>query len=464
MNTEDFLNDLSALLPEDALCRHVAQDYPQFLQESRHSVEGQALAVVFPQNREEVQAILRLCSAHHISLTAQGGNTSRVAAALPLTQDTLLMRFDRLKRIRALNVANASLEVEAGAVLADVQAFAAAHDFFFPVSLGAEHDCTIGGIINHNAGGINVLRYGPTRAHVLGLEAVLADGSLLDLMRPLRKNNAGYDLKQCLIGSEGTLAILTAANLKLSAPERISISAAVALPNMEAVLACLARCHNRLAARISSFEFLSRACVEHTQRVFPDLPPLFAEVPELTVLLRVADSLDDPAPLRTALQEALAHERYRMASDEREAAQLWQWRHAIVAAEKEAGLVFKHDIAVPIDALPAFMQRTAAALQKILPDCRPYPFGHVGDGNIHYNLLKPPHYSDAEFAAYQTPIAQAVYQQALDLQGVFGAEHGIGLLRRDAFQQFSDPNKLALMRRLKDSFDPHHLLNPHKIV
>ncbi|UJF24573.1 FAD-binding oxidoreductase [Suttonella sp. R2A3] len=461
------LADLGERLPDLLIISEVAREAPQTLEETRHRLSGAALAVVYPSNSQEISDILRWAKAHDLAIIPQGGASSRSAAALPTdARKHVVMRFDRLNRLRGINVANATMVVEAGMTLAEAQHYAAEAGLYLPLSLGSEAWCTIGGCIAHNAGGVNVLRYGNTRDQVLGLEYVLADGRIVNDCHGLRKNNTGYALEPLIIGSEGTLAVVSAATLKLAPAERSSLSVLIHLSDMDEVILALAKARAHFGQSISSFEFMDSLCLRLAADEHPELArPYDLDKPGFHVLLRIAENHENTGltGAMNAWLNVLPTQQTCLSGERLSEETLWQWRHALVAAEKSQGLVLKHDIAVPIDQLTCFIRRAAMLVARHLPEARPYPFGHVGDGNIHYNILKPVDADDQALAPYQEAISEDIHQLAVELGGTYSAEHGIGLFKTDLLARYTDPAAYSLMQQIKQVFDPENRLNPGKL-
>ncbi|TCO83792.1 4-phosphoerythronate dehydrogenase (FAD-dependent) [Plasticicumulans lactativorans] len=438
-----------------------------YLEESRARHHGAALAVVRPADTAAVAAVLAACHEAGVGMVPQGGNTGRCAGALP-TAGQLVLSLARLDRIRAVDALDGSLTAEAGCILADVQAAARAHGRLFPLSLGAEGSCTIGGNLATNAGGLNVLRYGSARALCLGLEVVLADGRVWDGLRRLRKDNTGYDLRDLFIGSEGTLGVITAAVLRLfPLPERRA-TALAALADLDACLALLARARHASADTLTSFELLPRIGLDAAVRHVPGCRDPFDVAHAWCVLLELDGAGDAPAArLEALLADALAAGEIvdaATAASEAQAAALWRLREGLVEAQRHEGASIKHDVAVPVSRVPEFIRQASAACTALLPGVRPYPFGHVGDGNVHFNLSQPPGMAAADFLACWGRCERVVHDLVAACGGSFSAEHGVGRSKTGEMARYKSPLELELMRGIKRTLDPRGILNPGAVL
>ena len=426
---------------------------------------GRVLLAVQPDSTAAVAAIVRLCAAARVPIVPQGGNTGMVGGATPSPAgDSVLLGLGRLDRIRHIDPLNDTMIVEAGCILQRVQEAAAAADRLFPLSLGAEGSCQVGGNLSTNAGGIAVLRYGNARELVLGLEVVLPDGSVLDGLRTLRKDNTGYDLKQLFIGAEGTLGIITAAALKLfpRPRERATALAAIAAPG--AALTLLARCRAASADAVTSFELMPRHGID---LALLHVPGTADPLPGHAYYLLIELASPAQAPLSPVLERLLATaledgliEDATIASSSEQARRLWHIREAIVDALRRAGPTVKHDVAVPVSTVPQFLDEALRLTAALLPEGRAVPFGHFGDGNIHFNVSLA---ADVPAAAKER-LSAAIHQLVAGLGGSISAEHGIGQLRRDELQRFKSPIELALMRKIKAALDPAGIMNPGKVL
>ena len=437
----------------------------------RKRYRGRARAVVRPGSTLEVAQVVRTCAAHGVPLVAQGGNTGLVGASVPDASGTqVLLNLARMNRIRAVDAANLAMTVDAGCVLQTVQEAAASHGLLYPLSLAAEGSCTVGGNLATNAGGTQVLRFGNARDLCLGLEVVTAGGEVWHGLGGLRKDNTGYDLRDLFIGSEGTLGIITAATLKLY-PQPVAVTTALAaLASLDDAVALLQLAQARLGAGLTGFEVMQRHALGLVRRHFPQLAQPLPEA-EWTVLLEQSDSESEAhaqqgfqALLEAALASGLIHDA-AVASSLEQSATMWRMREAIPLAQSLEGLNIKHDISLPISAIPGFVARTDVALQKRFPGARLVNFGHLGDGNLHYNVQAPESGDMPAFLRDCEPrVNTIVYDAVSRYDGSISAEHGVGTLKRDKLEQYKSPVALALMRSIKRSLDPHNLLNPGRVL
>jgi FAD/FMN-containing dehydrogenase len=443
-----------------------------FLTDFRGLYHGRAPLVALPASTAEVATVLRICNAARIGVVPHGGNTSYCGGATPsATGDQIVLGLRRMNRVRSTDAANFSMIVEAGCLLADVQAAASAIDRFFPLALGSEGSCQIGGNISTNAGGLAAVRYGVTRDLVLGLEVVLADGRVLDGLTSLRKDNTGYDLRDLFIGAEGTLGIVTAASLKLFPVPRTIDTAFLAVPDAAAAVGLLGRLRAATGDCVTTFEYLPRIAIELVTRHIPDTSdPLDAPHPAY-VLCEVTTARADPelrGLLEGALSEAMADGLVLDATLATSIAQrnaLWKLRESVPEAQRQEGASIKHDVSVPVAALPDFLTQAAAAVARIAPAARLVAYGHAGDGNLHFNVSVPADVTDARgFLALQPVIAEAVYDLVRQFRGSISAEHGIGQLKRVELARHKGLVDLELMRLIKRAFDPHGILNPGKVL
>jgi len=462
MNANTLLDALAAIVGAP----HVLageREVAAYTTDWRKQFHGSAECVVRPANAAEVGAVVRLCAQAGVAVVPQGGNTGLCGGSVPTgARREVVLSLSRMNRIRALDAANDTITVEAGCVLADIQRAAAAADRLFPLSLAAEGSCQIGGNLSTNAGGVNVLRYGNARDQVLGLEAVLPDGRLWDGLRALRKDNTGYDLKQLFIGAEGTLGIITAAVLKLQPRPTAAATAWIEVADPACVIDLLAHFRARCGNRVSAFELISRSCVEavvsHRRELADPIP---GDAGGWYVLVQLDDS-GGHAELEALLQQTVAdaHERSLarnavIAKNKTETRRLWAIRESIPEAQFAN---VKHDISVPVSKVPELIARLGAAMSAAAPRFTIYCFGHVGDGNLHYNI------GDATLLARRAEINRAVYAEVDALSGSISAEHGLGQLKRDEIALHKDALELELMRAVKQALDPRGLMNPGKVI
>lgn len=441
------------------------------LVEPRNLFRGRAPFVLAPANTESVAAIVRLCADAGVAMVPQGGNTGLVGGQIPM-EGEVLISLKRLNAVRAVDPDNDTLTAEAGCILADIQERAAAIDRLFPLSLAAEGSCTIGGNLSTNAGGTHVLRYGTARDLALGLEVVLPDGRILNVLRGLRKNTAGYDLKHLFIGAEGTLGIITAAVLKLFPMPRAVETAFVAVESPKAALDLFHRLRADTGERVSAFELLPRRGLElvlrHMKRT-DTRDPLAAPSPWY-VLVELSASEPGPSTrtlLESCLERGLSQGLVQdavLASGSTQAKALWHLRESLPDAQRAEGASIKCDVAVPLSEIPAFIASGCRRVLELCPGCQPLPFGHMGDGNIHFNIGAPNGGDETAFLARWDELSTAVHDLALAAGGTLSAEHGLGLLKRDEAARRNDTVELATMQAIKRLLDPKGLMNPGKVV
>ena len=446
-------------------------DMAPFLSDWRGRYYGRARAVVRPGDTAEVAAVVAACAQAGVAMVPQGGNTGLCGGATPLVDGAaVVISLARMNRIRALDADNDTLTVEAGCTLAAVQEAAQAAGRLFPLSLASEGSCLIGGNLSTNAGGVQVLRYGNTRELVLGLEVVLPDGRVWDGLRGLRKDNTGYDLKQFFIGAEGTLGIVTAAVLKLFPAIRSRATAWVAVPDPRAAVRLLGMLRAACGERVSAFEIVGRTALGLVLQHIPGARDPLAGAPAWSVLVELSDpDVDAPldAQLQAVLGEACAQGLAADAAVAASAAQaqaLWALREDISEAQRIEGVSIKHDVSVPVSRIPEFLERAGAALAARWPDVRVVAFGHIGDGNLHYNLSKPAADDNAAFIARTAEVNRIVHDLVCELGGSISAEHGLGQLKREEVLRYKPALEMELMRRVKQAFDPAGLMNPGKVL
>jgi FAD/FMN-containing dehydrogenase len=444
-----------------------AQEIAPYLEEWRGRFRGKSSLLLKPQTTEQVSAILAICNQTGTKLVPQGGNTGLVGGQIPQHGEVLLS-LKRMNRIREVSAKGMTLTAEAGVTLKQAQDAAAAGGFLFPLSLGSEGSCTVGGNISTNAGGNHVVRYGMMRALVLGLEVVLADGRVLPMLRSLHKDNTGYDLKQLFIGAEGTLGIVTAASLKLFPRPAQMVTAFTAVPSPAAALSLLGHMQAKTGGLLSSFELISRATLELVLRHIPNTRDPFSAPSPWYVLMEVSGGAGASLEILTqqVLEEAMAQDLVSdavVAQNEAQARQFWHMRETISEAEKREGVSVKHDISVPVDSIPRFIEEATAIVIKKFPGARPVCFGHMGDGNLHFNFNAPPG-KDAEFSALWEEMQLTVHDIVHHYSGSISAEHGIGAMKRDVLPRYKSHEELDVMRAIKQALDPKNILNPGKTV
>jgi len=464
----DFLEAAAAILGSDAVLAGDAT--ASYCADKRGRYVGNALAVVFPSDTQQAAEIVKLCAANQIAIVPQGGNTSLCGGSVPLAEGRqIVLNLSRMNRIRAIDAVNYTMTVEAGCILADVREMAKRHDRLFPLELTATlNHCEIGGNLSTNAGGNGVLRYGNARDLVLGLEVVLPDGRIWNGLRSLRKDNSGYDLKHLFIGAEGTLGIITAAVLKLFPRPQSSATAIVAISDPAIAVRLLAHVRAACGDTLSAFELVSRSSLDIVFRHVPGIAEPFAERYAYYLLIQ-SDDMQQRA-LDNALCGAIRSfgadiPEFAVTADVGAAENWWKLRQNISDAQKREGISIKHDISVPVSRVAEFIARADAAMYAAFPGIRIVTFGHMGDGNIHYNIsLTDAAQNGAFIAQHESEVNRLVYQVVRDLGGSISAEHGLGQLKRATIRDYKDPLELELMRSIKQVFDPQGLMNPGKVI
>jgi FAD/FMN-containing dehydrogenase len=444
-----------------------AADIAPYVTEERDLFHGRSPLVLRPGSTAEVSAVCKLASEQRIALVPQGGNTGLVGGQTP-HHGEVVISMRRMDKIRDLDTASNTMTCEAGVVLQIAQQRASEVDRLFPLSLGAEGSCTIGGNLSTNAGGTTALAYGVAREMALGLEVVLADGRILNGLSKLKKDNTGYDLRNLFIGAEGTLGIITAATLKLFPKPHAVETALVGLNSPAAALKLLSISQNEAAGTLTSFELLSDIAVDFSVRHGIDIrDPLTSKHPWY-VLMELSSPRNDA---RAALESILAQGMEQAIVDDAVIAvnlaqrmSFWKLRDEMSAAQKPEGGSIKHDISVPVAAVPDFIEQANAAVVKLIPGARPVPFGHLGDGNIHYNVSQPVGGDPADFLARWHEVNAVVFDIVLRMGGSISAEHGIGVLKREELPQVKDKVAMELMRSLKALLDPLGIMNPGKVL
>ena len=444
-----------------------AQDLEPHLSEWRGTYRGKTPLMLLPSSTDEVAQIVRECARTRTALVAQGGNTGLCGGAIPdKSGDQVLISLSRLKRVRTVSPDDFSLVAEAGCTLTQVQDAALEHDRLFPLSLAAEGSCQIGGNLSTNAGGTNVLRYGTARSQVLGLEVVLPTGEIWDGLRTLRKDTAGYDVKQFFIGAEGTLGIITAASLRLYPVPRHTEVAYVAVESAQAAVELYSALRKPLGDALQAFEYISALAQALVFRHMEGLrPPLDVSAPGF-VLIESASQTETEAlegALTDCLEQALLADAV-LAKNAAERAEFWRFRHAISEAQKREGASLKHDVSVPVGDVGRFIARAEPAVTKAVPGSRVVAFGHIGDGNVHFNVSQPEEADGQAFLAQRDNVAEAVYDVVAEFGGSISAEHGIGVLKREQLTRYRSEVEVSLMKALKQAIDPHNIMNPGKVL
>jgi len=440
----------------------------------RDRYTGKALAVVKPANTQDVARVVAWCGEHGVPIVPQGGNTGLCGGATPDASGTaVVLSLARLNRIRAIDTDNDTIVAEAGCILQDVQQAARAVDRLFPLSLAAEGSCTIGGNLATNAGGTQVLRYGNMRDLTLGLEVVSADGRVLHGLRGLRKDNTGYDLRNLFIGSEGTLGVITAASLKLFPQPVAQCTALVALSDIEDAVALLSAARKGFGATLTGFELIAGNCLQRVVQCYPQQRLPFdgssAAMPWYA-LLELSDS--ESAEHARERFEAIIGAQIEagriqdavIAQNVAQSQALWHLRESIPLAERDLGKNIKHDVSIPVSHMAEFVRTTNAALQARFPGIEHVIFGHLGDGNLHYNVATGTAFTEAQLLAMQDAVYDVVHDSVHRFHGSISAEHGVGQLKRDVLPRYKDPVELALMHAIKQALDPRGVLNPGKML
>lgn len=462
-----LIDQLRNIVGSQYVLAEAAETAP-YVTDWRGRYTGQAQCVVRPANTTEVSAAVRACTDAGVAVVPQGGNTGLCGGATPLGGEVVLS-LGRLNRIRRIDVDNNTLTVDAGCTLRAVQEAAIAANRLFPLSLAAEGSATLGGNLSTNAGGVQVLRYGNTRDLVLGIEVVLPDGQIWDGLRGLRKDNSGYDLKHLFIGAEGTLGVITAAVLKLFPVPRRTVTAWAAVTDPFAAVRLLGRLRSGVGERLTAFEIVGRTAIELVLRHIPGCREPLNDKPAWQVLIELSDMLD--ADLDAALQGVLAEADAAgevaeavIAHSESQSLALWALRENISEAQRIEGFSIKHDVALPISGVAEFIRTAGDLLGGLFPDLRVVCFGHIGDGNLHYNLSFPKSGDNAALMARAGEVNSCVHDLVHRMGGSISAEHGLGQLKRIEIRRYKGPVELQLMRSVKQAIDPRGLMNPGKVL
>lgn len=445
-----------------------AHEIAPHLVEWRGKFQGRSPLLLKPRTTAEVSRILAICHETRTSIVPQGGNTGLVGGQIPLNGE-ILLSLARMNRIRSLDAEGMTVVAEAGVVLAELQRVADDAGRMFPLSLASEGSCTIGGNLSTNAGGVNVLRYGNARDLALGLEVVLADGSVLDLLRSLRKDNTGYDLKQLFIGSEGTLGVITAGALRLFPKPTERVTCFAALPSVEAAVALLGRLQEATGGLVSAFELIPRLGLDFVLAHIPGTSDPLPAPSAWYVLIEVASGARFTLGeiVSQAIAEAIEHHAASdavVAASEAQRQGLWRLRESLSEAQKHEGGSIKHDVSVPVASVPEFLRRGCEAAGRLIPGIRPVPFGHLGDGNIHFNFSVPKDGDNEAFLARWSELNRIIHDIVHAFGGSISAEHGLGVLKREEILRYKSAPEIETMRALKRTLDPHNILNPGKVV
>ncbi len=436
------------------------------LEEWRSKYQGRSSLLLKPATTAEVSAVLTVCFQTQTAVVPQGGNTGLVGGQIPF-EGEILLTLSRMNRVRAIDVPDASMIVEGGTVLTKAQQAADDGGLMLAMSLASEGSSTIGGLIATNAGGVNVLRYGMMREQVLGLEVVLADGHVLDLLRTLRKDNTGYDLKQLFIGSEGTLGIVTAAALKLFPKPTVRTTAFAALKDVQSAVVLLARLQEQTNGLVSAFELMSRNGLDLVLAHIPGAKDPLGAPSRWYVLCEASGAAGIDIVFQAALEKALDDgivSDVVVASSEAQRDALWKLRESMSEAQKAEGPSLKHDVSVPLSSAADFIATGVASVTAVMPTARPVPFGHLGDGNLHFNFQMAKGEDRERFLARWDEIQRIVHDVVHDFGGSFSAEHGVGVMKRADLKRYKSPAEVELMRTLKRTLDPKNIINPGKLV
>uniref|UniRef100_UPI003F498EE9 FAD-binding oxidoreductase n=1 Tax=Ensifer adhaerens TaxID=106592 RepID=UPI003F498EE9 len=463
-------NALSSLPPEI-----VVRDQDivsKYTTDFRHLYVGRTRAVLRPRTVDEVQQIVRTLTGHGVAIVPQGGNTSYCTAATPTSDGSeIVVSLERLNRIREIDVGNLSMTVDAGCVLSHLHDAASENDLMLPLSLGSQQSCQIGGNLSTNAGGIAVLKHGMARDLVLGLEVVLPDGTLLNDLNPLRKNNSGYDVKQLFVGAEGTLGIITGASLKLARKPRTTVTAFLAISDISELSVLLDRAQRFTGDAVTSFEYISNSSLELLLAKRSILRRPLAEVSEHYILLEAATSshlLDLQGAVDALLEDAMGDGLVTdgaVAANEDHRSQFWHLRENLPEGEVLNGGSVKHDVSVRTSRLASFIKEASQIVKSRSPEAILSVYGHVGDGNVHFNVVPPVGGDTSQFkTSFEEEVSPSIYSLAADMGGSFSAEYGIGRVKLELLDQYGDPGKLAMMKKLKKALDPEGYMNPGKVV
>ncbi len=472
----EFVEKLRAVVGDKGLITDDAGKHP-YLTDWRDNFLGTALAVVRPATTGEVAAIVKLCVAEKVAIVPQGGNTGLVGGGMPHEDGReIVLSLNRMNRILEVDEIGYSMTVEAGVILKTIQETAAAHDRLFPLSLAAEGSCTIGGNLSTNAGGVQVLHYGNTRHLVLGLEVVTPAGDIWNGLRALKKDNTGYDLRDLYLGAEGTLGIITRAVLKLWPKPKDVATSWIAVPSPQAAVDLLSGAHAASEDNVTSCELMARQGIDFVLKQIPGAADPLAGRHDWYVLLewsstRARREGANETGLREKMETYLGEAMEKglvldaaIAQNEAQGRAFWALRENHSEAQKREGPSIKHDISVAVSKLPAFIEEGLAAMKRAVPECRPVPFGHVGDGNLHFNCQSPPGWDKKRFSEYGETISSAVYDLVVGYGGSISAEHGIGRLKVEELAHYRSKIELDTMRAIKRALDPRNIMNPGKIV
>ncbi len=451
---------------------NVVQDFdPEsvYLKERRGKFNSAAMFVVFPDSTREVSAVVEYCHKNDISIVPQGGNTGVCGGAVS-DSHSIILNLKRMNHVRKIDTAAYTMEVEAGCILANLQEAARDNGLYFPLSLGAEGTCQIGGNLSTNAGGVNVLRYGNVRDLALGIEVVLPNGSVWNGLNALRKNNTGYDLKNLFIGAEGTLGIITAAVLKLFPVPQHRSTVLIAVDSIDDAVEIFSKSRKETSDFASSFELMSMVCVESAISKIPECRDFFLAPYPWYILMELSDSTNERISgelnqtfLEKIFEEGLILDAV-LAQSEKQAQQMWRLREAIVESQNYEGKSIKNDVSVPLSEISSFVLSTMAQLERLIPGSRCFVYGHIGDGNIHFNISQPYEMDGDEFFERWDEVTGIVHEIAHKLGGSFSAEHGIGLLKTEDMKKYKSITELKIMKSIKSALDVKNIMNPGKVL
>jgi len=472
----DFVDRLRTIVGDKGLITDERDKHP-FLTDWRENYLGKALAIVRPATTEEVSAVVKLCAAEAVAVVPQGGNTGMSGGATPQEDGReIVLSLTRMNRILEIDKVGYTMTVEAGVVLKTIQDAAADADRLFPLSLGAEGSCTIGGNLSTNAGGVQVLHYGNARQLVLGLEVVQPNGDIWNGLRALKKDNTGYDLRDLYLGAEGTLGIITKAILKLWPKPKDNATSWSAVPSPQAAVELLSGAYAASEDNVTSCELMGRQGIDLVLHHIPGTTDPLADKHDWYVLMEWSSTRppregDNSATLRDKMEAYLGEAMEKglvldavIAQTEAQSKALWALRENHTEASKQEGPSIKHDISVAVSKIPPFVPEGLAAMKKALPGCRPLVFGHVGDGNLHFNCQAPAGWTKPQFAPYVEPISGAIYDLVTAYGGSISAEHGIGRIKLEELAHYRSQTELDVMRQLKRALDPHNIMNPGKVI
>ncbi len=468
MISKEHIEALAALLGDKALVTSPEMLAPH-LEEWRGKFFGKTSLMLTPQTTDDMAAAITYCADHNIKIVPQGGNTGLVGGSLPGlgAYQEILISTKCMRQVLGVDVAHMSITAEAGCTVAALQQAAAEHGLMFPLSLASEGSCTVGGIIATNAGGVHVLRYGTTRALTLGLEAVLPSGDIYSGLKALKKDNTGYDLSQLLIGAEGTLGIITKATFKLVPAEVQKHTLWLAVKSPQCAVSLLASARIITGERVSAFEIMPHTGLDFILDHIPGTRSPLATTAPWYVLTEIACSVDDPAltaNLESWLMDTMEAGQIldgALAASQSQASDFWRLRESMSQAQKLEGGSIKHDISVPVSSIADFISETTTMLEARFPGCRVTPFGHVGDGNLHFNVMQPKDGDRAAFLATWEDMTHLVHDQAIKFGGSISAEHGIGSLKKAELARTKNKADLDTMRRIKKALDPNNIMNPN---